>query len=375
MYVVFYEPFRSLQSSHLLISFHLQALPSIRRDVVQTTIIATSTQPVCPNVAQTTQDAMIHAQSRHTNVQCRQQAAYANLLVPLFARLITDKDGQCCPRACPAPSAFLCPSSLGGGCCSVGSACLSGNSCSSTINTATVNTVSASPTGCTTGQFSCQPGAGGGCCNIGQTCTAIASQLLCVSGSSTSTNTAGLPTATGPTSPSGGSNGGLSSGAKAGIGVGVTLAALLIFGGLIAWFVVARRRRQRELAAKEQTPADGGAEMSNVSSPGAGSTGPDYFGAQPQPGPYTLNHAASASGMASYGPYSASQRGAVPISPQSPRDITTPVEIAGSGAASPGSAETESGTGLPGPHRGYFDPKPSDVKTAEPSPSDRVELP
>ncbi|KAI9825671.1 MAG: hypothetical protein M1832_001015 [Thelocarpon impressellum] len=278
-------------------------------------------------------------------------------------RCTVSSTASCCLRPCPAPSGYQCPQSLGGACCSVGSACLSGNSCSSTINTATVNTVSASPTGCTTGQFSCPASAGGGCCNEGQSCTTLATNLFCAGGSGASSTgratraggSAG-PTATGPAPAS--TDQGLSSGAKAGIGVGVTL-GVLVLAGLVAWFVVARRRHARAQSEKPAQAAPGGG-MSDVSSPGGGgSTGADYFGPHPTPGPFTEGHSAvaSASGMApAYSPYSpgagGGREGAVPLTPQSPGDITTPVEIAEGG--SPGS-----GGRSPQAARDYFTPKQS----------------
>ncbi|KAI9845117.1 MAG: hypothetical protein M1838_001906 [Thelocarpon superellum] len=262
-------------------------------------------------------------------------------------------NGSRCDDPCPL-SAYNCPVSatMSGSATSttsVRSACLSSNSCSSTVNSATVNTVSASPTGCTTGQISCPASQGGGCCNVGQTCTSLSTNLYCVSangGASSSrptaggTNAAGLPTATN-TSPSSATSsssdsGGLSTGAKAGIGAGAGVGALLILSALIAWYIIARKRQQRALkmAAASQS-AD--AATSHVSSPGGGSNrgGGDYFGQQAQPGPFTENGAADASGM---GPYTPGGRGAaVPLNPQSPGDIAAPVEIASSGPVSPSS--------------------------------------
>ncbi|KAI9719230.1 MAG: hypothetical protein M1812_003560 [Candelaria pacifica] len=232
--------------------------------------------------------------------------------------------------------------------------------CISTINPATVNTVSATPTGCLSGQFTCPADSGGGCCGNGQTCTALASKLYCVGGgggtgaretggAAPTTGTASVAKSTSAsTNDSGG--GGLSSGAKAGIGVGVSLGVILI-AGLLAWFILGQRRRGHEATASDSRPP-----MSSVSS-GYGhgnaptqasppnSSGADYFSTSPQHGQYSHSQAAGAAGMGAYTPggYTPSGRGAVPVSPQGPNDIATPVEIAESAVPSPG----ESGMGSP----------------------------
>ncbi|KAI9829432.1 MAG: hypothetical protein M1819_006369 [Sarea resinae] len=247
---------------------------------------------------------------------------------------------SCCARPCPAISAFQCPSAYGGGCCSVNSACLTDNSCTSTINSATVNTVSASatPTGCTNGQFSCPAAAGGGCCQIGLTCTNIASSLYCAGsptatgGSATTTirlgggTGAGVATPTSPTSsPTHHPGGGLSDGAKAGLGFGIAVAGLLLYGALI-WFIFYRRRQTRRDTVAA-VPPDDEPPMSHLSPAEAtsrGSDGADYFGPVARPGPFTHSEAGNASGMA---PYYLAHQGPVPVTPQWAGDIATPVEI------------------------------------------------
>lgn len=273
-----------------------------------------------------------------------------------YHTLLTSIRRQCCDRACPAPSAHQCPQSVGGGCCSVNSVCLFGNSCSKTINPATVNTVTPSPTGCTSNQFSCPASVGGGCCISGQTCTAVGTQLLCVAngGSTTARPTTGgggaldtrtgsalsnagglLPTAPTSPSPAATPKSGLSSGAKAGIGVGIPLAVLSTL--ILLFFLIRRRRlRRQHLKNKAHSPpirSTTAVNHSSASTPGTHPQGPsstDYIGALPQPGPFTST--AQAMGM-----HDASNRGAVPLSPQSPGDITTPVEMAESQATSPAS--------------------------------------
>ena len=83
--------------------------------------------------------------------------------------------------------------------------------------------------------------------------------------------------------------------------------------------------------------------MSEVSSPGGTSTlgpgsashhrglsnGTDYFGPVAGSGPFTEPHGAAADAGMSLLRAPSPRGGAVPVSPQSPGDITTPVEIGG----------------------------------------------
>ncbi|KAI9758711.1 MAG: hypothetical protein M4579_002886 [Chaenotheca gracillima] len=220
-----------------------------------------------------------------------------------------------------------------------------GNSCIPTVNKATINTASPSPTGCSTGSSSCAAAQGGGCCPNGMACTITANTPYCAGlngptatqsrGGQTvaiKSGASGAPTGTGLT-PTQLPNGGLSSGAKAGIGVGVVLGVLLVLG-LIAWFILRRRRKARlqqqqldhRLGAGVATQGDPPL-ASQVSSPGGGSVRADYFsqpGTQATPA-ITFNEAAQASGLTTFINPS---RTAVPLTPQSPGDIVTPVEIA-----------------------------------------------
>jgi hypothetical protein len=162
--------------------------------------------------------------------------------------------------------------------------------------------------------------------------------------------------------PTGGSSdtgeeSGLSSGATAGIAVGATVAGLALLS-LIAWFIVARRRRRRKLSRLQQetgpdgaAPGDGalvaaGAappvyspsgqpDMSHLSSPAGGaSSRQDYFGPDATPGPFTQQDEGAAAA------FDAANRGAVPVNPRSPADITAPVEIDTSGVPRPEKAST-----------------------------------
>lgn len=111
---------------------------------------------------------------------------------------------------------------------------------------------------------------------------------------------------------------GLSTGAKAGIGVGIALFVCLVLVGLL-WFCVRRRTAARLAQANSQQSESlsGGRDQSMSQ---AGATRPygmkDYFGPTARPGPYTENES----------PGSQPVRG-VPLSPHSPGDIVGAVEI------------------------------------------------
>jgi hypothetical protein len=172
--------------------------------------------------------------------------------------------------------------------------------------------------GCTTSQFKCSDGPG--CCDDWQHCTSVSGTGFCA---------AGNPTATGFTIVASPGSGGLSSGAKAGIAVGVVVGAGIIVGA-ITWFCLSQRRRRRTVAQQSGSgsgpagSADGTA-MTDVTSPsrprqGAGMT-QDYFGPDAVPGPFTES-AGTEADKASPGPARA-----VPQRPQAPGDIAAPVEI------------------------------------------------
>ena len=160
----------------------------------------------------------------------------------------------------------------------------------------------------------------------------------------------------------GGGGGGLSTGATAGVAVAGTIGGLSLIG-LVVWFVMSRRRRRRQGGQLGQPP-DGCSEklvyspgpgvMSHMPSPGAASTGQDYFprdgGA---PGPFTSGDAAHESGLTAY----MANRGAVPVNPQEPGDIRPPVEIDTGRAspAAPGSAYVAEGSTGPSPRPSTHD--------------------
>ncbi|KAI1820193.1 hypothetical protein F4861DRAFT_543205 [Xylaria intraflava] len=140
----------------------------------------------------------------------------------------------CCPRSC-SEKMFQCEKLYGGQCCGYGSKCALGSLCipDPVPSTTMSSTVEEIPSGCSaTSQFSCTDG--GGCCNIGQVCT-----FQSIASATSSPICAPAPS---------GSSGGLTSGAKAGIGVGVALGAAIIIGA-VAWLCIRRRRQSGETTA------------------------------------------------------------------------------------------------------------------------------
>ncbi|KAG4440885.1 hypothetical protein IFR05_003635 [Cadophora sp. M221] len=224
---------------------------------------------------------------------------------------------SCCARSCPTTSQFKCDDSFGGGCCGYGSVCASGNQCISTATPSVSPVVSQIPSGCTTSQIACPTSIGGGCCNVGLACTVLDNTNYCAAstGMATRTGVNGI-LATAVSKPSSG----LSTGAKAGIGAGVAVGACVAVG-IFFWFCLAHRKRSRS----DQSIAASGPEMSQGSEaglkrPSQGRQASDYFGPTAAPGPFTDIPTSPASRSPG------GSRG-VPANPQSPGDITTPVEI------------------------------------------------
>ncbi|KAL2071485.1 hypothetical protein VTL71DRAFT_12720 [Oculimacula yallundae] len=223
---------------------------------------------------------------------------------------------SCCPRSCTTARQFKCDASYGGGCCGYGSACASGNQCISTATASPSPLVAIIPPGCTTSQIACPTSIGGGCCNVGLGCTVVDNTNYCAASTGMATRTGAngiLATAVAQSQ----SSSGLSTGAKAGIGGGIAAGVCVVIG-LLLWFCLARRRVYRS----EQSVTASGTEMSHGSEagmkrPSHGRQASDYFGPAASAGPFT-------DGTSSRSP--GGSRG-VPTNPQSPFDITTPVEI------------------------------------------------
>ncbi|XDG04282.1 hypothetical protein ABKA04_003897 [Annulohypoxylon sp. FPYF3050] len=88
--------------------------------------------------------------------------------------------------------------------------------------------VTPAPSGCTTSQITCE--IGGGCCNFGSTCTS--SVLPTTTLQQCAVNLTVVDT------------GGLSEGARVGIGVGVAVGAAVVIGA-VTWFWITRRRKAK----------------------------------------------------------------------------------------------------------------------------------
>ncbi|KAK8049398.1 hypothetical protein PG994_011128 [Apiospora phragmitis] len=241
----------------------------------------------------------------------------------------TIESGGCKSRIC-AVSEFQCPQSLGGNCCAFGNPCSSGGLCGVAV-TPTPSGFVPTANGCSVrNQFACPTSMGGLCCFNGQTCVESSGVQAC----------AGQATSPPDTEITYNSNGGLSQGAKAGIGVGVAVGAAIIIGIL---HLPSQHGYQSVDQASQPVPAGvagGGTEvMSEASGPGAGphrsGLAYEYFGPTAVVGPYTQRenespHEARGGAWAWFAP-SAPTRGAVPVQPEHPSDIAAPVEL-GDGA-------------------------------------------
>ncbi|KAK7698703.1 hypothetical protein SLS64_012314 [Diaporthe eres] len=296
----------------------------------------------------------------------------------------------CIDRPC-ASTNYLCPESMGANCCAYGQNCASSGLCldygatSTSTGLAGPTVATMIPSGCSSqGDSPCSVASTTGCCGTGYTCAVSSSQAICTSVQSSSSTSGPIPTGSGisivPQSR------GLSAGAKAGIAVGVVIAAALVIGAA-TWFCIRRRRSGRStttgnemasgingagagtggrgggLAAAGRFESDDGGlrpygpssgpHMSEVDGYAASSSarggGPlpglanDYFGPAPANGPYTTppEHHYGGGG----GPVRGDDRG----TPHGPDDIAAAVEIGS------GKKEDEQGSG------GVFRPRlPSD---------------
>lgn len=230
----------------------------------------------------------------------------------------------CAARACTSTH-YLCPSSMGGGCCAYGQDCLSGGQClaPSTASSSSGPAVATMiPSGCSRqGDTTCA--SDGRCCGAGYACTTVSSQPMCAETSPSSATSSG-PAPTGPGISVVPPSRGLSTGARAGIAVGVVVAAALAIGAA-TWLCIRRRRSSgrstttgnelgsnvgagggmtRLAAAGRHESDDGGLRAygpssgphmseADVSSSRGGGAGPlgglanDYFGPAAANGPYT----------------------------------------------------------------------------------------
>lgn len=277
----------------------------------------------------------------------------------------------CVGRKC-IDTNYLCAESFGGGCCPYGANCASGGNClvpsTSSSSSAMSTIVTEIPPGCSIqGQTYCT--LGGGCCNSGYTCTQVSSEAQCAPAQSTSTSTVSAPTASGVTVEH--TSRGLSTGAKAGIAIGVIVAAALITGAL-TWLFIRRRASSRSTTTGQEMRSgvgngrpEGGAggphepdgygtglraayhrrgsgqvmsetgyapsssHMTNMSGGPLPGLTSDYFGAVAGRGPYTTDHAGETTTTPEYlaQPVRGDRQ-----TPHGPGDIVGPVEIGAGGS-------------------------------------------
>lgn len=219
----------------------------------------------------------------------------------------------CCPRSCPGTSQYKCAASLGPGCCSFGYDCVKGGRCTSTVAPAQT-----SAGGCAVSQTRCADDVGGGCCSDGAECTVEGRNYYCAAATGTAVRT-GRDGQVSDISTDGGKKGGLSTGAKAGIGGGVAGGALLIVVGVLYFCVRQRRNNRARTESSEAPPLSQKSESANAKPTPIRRQTADYFGPTATVGPYTET-------ASSPGTSPGFNRG-VPVSPQSPGDIAAPVEI------------------------------------------------
>ncbi|KAK1987141.1 hypothetical protein LZ30DRAFT_545829, partial [Colletotrichum cereale] len=267
------------------------------------------------------------------------------------AAVTTSVSSACCGRTCRSTSAFRCESRFGGGCCSYGQTCVSGGGCVRAVTPTSSATALLTPVdpGCTaTTQHAC---ADGGCCDRLWDCVVVSGTAACAPGRPTATDLRIVDDA-----PDG-----LSTGAKAGIGVGVSIVgcALVV---LSAWFCLFRRRRRgTATASSPRSGGVGGASRASGggSGPGGGGGGgserpgrsaramsevtsssrptmwrggtQDYFGPTAVAGPYTETDTATPG---------RGRRG-VPLQAHSPSDVVAPVEMDSVGVVAEAEAKTE----------------------------------
>lgn len=188
------------------------------------------------------------------------------------------------------------------------------NVCVSTVPTTSKSAiVTEIPSGCTTNQIACPTTLGGGCCDNTLTCTVLSNTNYCAAPTGTAVRTGMNGILETPVAQSSG----LSTGAKAGIGAGLAVGALLVLG-LLLWFCVIHRRHARKSQEGSSQLAMSQASGSAAPKPPGQQAG-DYFGPAALAGPFTSD---PTSPVTSPG----SGRG-VPLSPQSPGDIQVSVEI------------------------------------------------
>lgn len=235
---------------------------------------------------------------------------------------------------------------MGGGCCGYGSTCASSSACIAARSQTPTGFVPQAPEGCTTSQISCPSSIGGGCCPVGRSCTQVGSSVACATVPVVPTNGA-IATDQG--------GGGLSTGATAGIVVGVVLGSAVIIG-VVTWLCIRKRRRgTASYRSQELSQVHGGSGIGSGYGPRSRASIPmivgggsaivsgggserggalsgtasevryptaDYFGPDAVAGPYTDIDSPTTQLETTPG----FERG-VPLAPDGPGHIVAPVEL------------------------------------------------
>lgn len=239
---------------------------------------------------------------------------------------------------------------MGGGCCGYGQTCASNSGCVAARSQTPTGFVPQVPEGCTTSQISCPSSIGGGCCPVGRSCTQVGSSVACA------TVPVAPPDGVIPVGRDGG-GGGMSTGARAGIAVGVVLGSAIIIG-VATWLCIRKRRGgtvsyrsqqslsqiqgasgvgsgygpPRSRASVPMIVGGGGSAIGAGSERGGALSGTasearyptaDYFGPDAIPGPYTDLDSPTTQREATTPGFG---RG-VPLDPDGPSHIVAPVEL------------------------------------------------
>lgn len=214
----------------------------------------------CPNSAycvvnETTFEAQCCDLGSNCGLTCPQDSYYSvltNTITDTAASTATTETAAACVGRQCTSTWYICPRSVGGGCCPFGSDCVSGGSC---LFSETAPTMSV----CTSGLFSCgQSTQESRCCPSGAVCTsASTSGYFCASSATappalpTTVSIIMLPTETAVEASNGSDDVALKVGLGVGIPVGVTVIAVLVFGWRIR-----RARKQRAVSAGDHQKAD-----------------------------------------------------------------------------------------------------------------------
>ncbi|KAK4657756.1 hypothetical protein QC762_200760 [Podospora pseudocomata] len=206
---------------------------------------------------------------------------------------VTTTSSACCPRRCPQISYYGCPLDFGGACCRHGQTCGTSSLCLNTIAPSTPPLLTPVPSGCTQGQITCASSLGGGCCPNTLACSQSDGSPVCAM-------TTVIPTGSDISSidrNEANVSNDLSVGAKAGIAVGVVIAAGILIGAA-TWYW--HRRRKGRTQAGTATSASGvprfiggtedgrgGPAASEVQSGRVPFGTQEYTGPEARPGPYS----------------------------------------------------------------------------------------